>query len=98
MTAGIRISIEQRIASPVTGNHIICFIITRLGDTGKEAFRQRWFGRQDILNPPGRVQRFHRPRVLIKLSNVKKRRKAKSVSSYRHGLSQKDGVKKMRTN
>ena len=59
MTARIRKSVQQSKASPRARNDVIGFIVVGLGDRREEALGQIGLRRQDILNTPRSVQRFH---------------------------------------
>src|SRR5258707_12928846 len=72
MSAGIGIAIEQSKAGPVAGDDQICFVIVGLGDLrkkGRICAGALW--RENILDAPGGVQRFHRGSVKGAWKNVK---------------------------
>jgi len=56
MAPGIRVAIEQGIACSISRDDVVVFIFGGLGNPRKKTFGQLAFWRQDILDPPGRMQ------------------------------------------
>src|SRR5262249_30086257 len=71
MASGIRKGVEQRITRSIARNDIVGFVIIGLRDTSEQAFHQRRFGRQDILQAPGSMQRFHWAKLVREPWHVK---------------------------
>ena len=63
MPAGIRIRIQQRKTGPLPNQNQVSFIIVRLRNPAENGVVRRMIilRRQDILNPPRRVQVLHPP-------------------------------------
>ncbi|MFM1944802.1 MAG: hypothetical protein RI897_3784 [Verrucomicrobiota bacterium] len=61
VTAGVGVGIEERVAGATAGDDEVGFIFVGLADGGEEGVVLRGgFGGEDVLDSPGRVERFHR--------------------------------------
>src|SRR6516165_6673102 len=76
MPASIRIPVQQGKACAGPRNHVVSLVIAGLSDLRKQAIGLHRLGGEDVLDAPGRMQRFHYktvPRAVAKVKMVQAR-------------------------
>src|SRR5258705_11582231 len=72
MASVVRIRIQYREAGSVPRDNKILLVVTGLSDSGKQRdIRELRFSRQDVLNTPRGMERFHLETLVIIHANVK---------------------------
>lgn len=72
MPAGVRIGIQQRVTTLLPDQHIIALVIIRLRDLAEDRSIRRIqiLRRQNVLNPPRRMQMLHPPTLECRAGDV----------------------------